>query len=474
MKWFWLPFSAAFFLFSLSLQAAPLRVGNDFNGDGVSDLVNIRISEGNMLDWTVDSGSGLFALENFDRTSFGRAGHHVALARWFSPSLARLGYVRLKNSRIVWTASPAGSVLRKRTFGASSDIVVSGGDYNGNGLADAAIVRTEPDGRFAWYISADMFKRRLPLRRARHGRSGDIPFYASFSGGRDWLAVIRAGSSSDYKLYLKRAYGSGKRTVSLGAIPAGSLRPLPLPQDNGGDLLAFAKRSQTSTSFTFVNMLGQVVDETSLPHVGEVIAGNFLSATGSEIAIMSDEGITAYNPVSRESLFREWTHNIVADHININSFDPAQPDEPIGTPAPTPRSPRDNPPPAVGSLSQVCTNMHVMNRDVLYKPASQDTGDAREGKPLFMWYDAEDNPYVKQLYILASNGRQISVFGLYTPGLPPWTRFYSGYPPGLGDNSAALSAKAIAQAGNKKIYIYTENGNCWGPVPDPAGRSGGR
>ncbi len=117
--------------------------------------------------------------------------------------------------------------------------------------------------------------------------------------------------------------------------------------------------------------------------------------------------------------------------------------------------------------------MHSVGSDVLYKPSSQDTGDSREGKPLFMWYDWENNPFVQNLYVLASNGEQIAIFGYYPVG-QPWSRFYSGFPPGTGRTGAELAALATAAAGRTTVYFYTKNGNCWGPVRDPRIRTGGR
>ena len=114
-----------------------------------------------------------------------------------------------------------------------------------------------------------------------------------------------------------------------------------------------------------------------------------------------------------------------------------------------------------------------MDRSVLYKPGSGGTSDARTGKPAFLWYDSNDQR-VNNLYVLASNGEQIAIFGRYTPSPCPLVRFYSGYSPGTGLSGSQLMEKAKAASGSQNLYFYTKDGNCWGPVLNANGRSGGR
>jgi hypothetical protein len=116
-------------------------------------------------------------------------------------------------------------------------------------------------------------------------------------------------------------------------------------------------------------------------------------------------------------------------------------------------------PPTSGSLAKVCrNNIKPVGSFGLWKPASQDSGGSREGKPVAISKSLGEK---KTLSILNSNGGQIGTlgyYGSYGKGL----RYYSGWKGGSNHSAKELQSKAQKTAGNPATYIKW-GGGCVGP-----------
>lgn len=116
-------------------------------------------------------------------------------------------------------------------------------------------------------------------------------------------------------------------------------------------------------------------------------------------------------------------------------------------------------PPASTTLSKMCSNnIKSMGSVGLWKPASQDSGGSREGKPVYI---SQRSGEKKSLSILNANGGQIGTlgyYGSYGKGL----RYYSGWKGGSNHSASELQSKAQKTAGNPATYIKWGRG-CVGP-----------
>lgn len=473
-------------------QAAPRvnALGNDLDGDGYSEMVLIDIERDNSLTWKIFSGRTGVLME--EQSKLGVAGNNICLANWLSPAAGELAWQAAPSQQVTWNVKGKDGKILQKTLGRVNDTLISGGDFNGNGIADAVIVRDRKNGTLLWRVHHDFFGHGVSIVRNYRklgstrrvistvfGKSGDRPFFVDPKGQGDWIALIR-GSGTKFHLTMKNIYTKRVRRIPLGEIPSGAMRPLPLKQASGADVVAFPKRDGGVTQVDFVSLKGALLAHALFPGNGEVLVGNFSDDPGMELLVQDGRNYSIFNPNSGVSTTVRWDSGIPIDYLNINAFDGSSPPNNPATPTPaaTPSGPddippEDNPPPPAGNLAAVCTAMHPIDTSVLYKPGSGGTSDARTGKPAFLWYDFGNNPHVMKLYVLASNGQQIAIFGFYNVGYP-LVRFYSGFSPGTGDTGGSLASKASSLTGSTAVYFYTKNGNCWGPVRDPRQRTGGK
>lgn len=129
----------------------------------------------------------------------------------------------------------------------------------------------------------------------------------------------------------------------------------------------------------------------------------------------------------------------------------AQQLESAGAPVPTP--------PASSTLSKVCRNsIKPVGSVGLWKPASQDSGGSREGKPVMI---SKKTGTKNSISVLNNNGARIGslgYYGSYGAGL----RYYSGWKGGSNLSAKDLQSKAQKTAGNPATYLKW-GGGCVGP-----------
>lgn len=157
---------------------------------------------------------------------------------------------------------------------------------------------------------------------------------------------------------------------------------------------------------------------------------------------------------------------------------PNPPDDPLVCPVPlVPQStvpgggyplPGPTPPPVDPGIGKICPSVSPLVTGVLWKPESQDTGDARQGKPVLIF--KTQKPGKEPLKVYASNGTQIGSLGYYGEYEGNGARYYAGYTGGSGDTSQTLQTKAVAASGSQKVYVKLPTG-CIGPIV-PTQRTG--
>ena len=113
--------------------------GSDVNADGSSDFTLITIGGDSNLSWGSYSASGVPI--DGSQLTLGQSGNHIVLGNWSSVSKAQRGILSLNGQQVLWTIVPQNGVPVAKNLGAQKDTLISGGDFNGNGYADAAFIR---------------------------------------------------------------------------------------------------------------------------------------------------------------------------------------------------------------------------------------------------------------------------------------------------------------------------------------------
>lgn len=118
-----------------------------------------------------------------------------------------------------------------------------------------------------------------------------------------------------------------------------------------------------------------------------------------------------------------------------------------------------NVPPATVGLNKMCANsINPVGTIGLWKPASQDSGPPREGKPAFI---SKRSGEKKSLSVLNANGGQIATIGYYG-SYGAGSRYYSGWKGGSGYSGQEIQKKAMKTSGAEVTYLRWGRG-CIGP-----------
>jgi hypothetical protein len=125
----------------------------DFDADGISDLPRAVAGSDGSLTWQAKLSSDN-STEQLGE--LGKKSDAPILAEWWLGG-PQIGVVRENKAdgTLQWIVNNNGTVVR-RTFGKSGDLVVTGGDFNGDGKADGVVVRLV-DRKAKWIIAYDLF-----------------------------------------------------------------------------------------------------------------------------------------------------------------------------------------------------------------------------------------------------------------------------------------------------------------------------
>ncbi|MCB0311451.1 MAG: hypothetical protein KDD42_09460, partial [Bdellovibrionales bacterium] len=113
------------FLVVVGIPSWSFGADSDSNGDGVSDLLMIRVN--NSLTWSAYLGSDMSTTETLG--TIGEPGDHLTPGHWTSASNYEIGIVSLDSASqaIIWSILKSDSSQSEITLGSAGDFVVSGG-----------------------------------------------------------------------------------------------------------------------------------------------------------------------------------------------------------------------------------------------------------------------------------------------------------------------------------------------------------
>lgn len=317
-------------------KAVPL----DFNSDGVSDFLMVTINNDSTLTWNIYSKDGTL-LDTV--TSFGTNGNHLAPGSWVRGT-ALLAALQNSSTKIQWRVRRNAAQYEILDIGSSKDILVGGGDFDGDSTADATSIATKGKSYY-WRVHFSPLSK-SSTRLNRFGRTSDSPFFINVNRKRDSLAILRNGN----KVLLRDVVT--RKTTTINLPSTFSSRPTPVRQRAGHDIFAFIESGSTESTITAINLKGKIIRQTTVPATGTSIVGEFIpTKSGEEIAIQTSTGFIVVNPVNGTTETISLPSGIPVDEININTFE-SSPD----------------------ACSDETRNPNDGNEGFLWKPVSDSTG----------------------------------------------------------------------------------------------------
>jgi len=445
------------FCFLISLPPGTLQA-LDFDRDGMDDPIIVRPDQNKDLVWNILSSesdySQISPIEG--GAAFGKIGDHLAPATWLGGENPQIGYVRVTDAGVIqWRI--LGNSAHATNFGDAGDTAIAGGDFNGNGYADAAILKD--DGRYI--VRRDAFggveggnlvpsnvTYQFLQRQARNGRA---IFVSLTPGGRHYPAVVMTRGANIRSNTLIYFNSNGERArLRLAGGTRGSLSYAAPIESTSTSHLMTVNRMKGNRYQVRIHRLtdGSVVSRSGHRTRGVVLVGDFLGKGSQQFGVRQPGKLMVVDPFdsASQSLTLNTGSGILADGVNVNTFS------------------------STSGLGSVCPNISPVVGGMLWKPSSEHSGFPREGRPGMFFKTGAPGGSCAQVY--ASNGQQVSQMGHYNAGTSKYgKRYYTGW--GCGDKKYAsqIASAAKAASGNTQVYVKTSNNLCRGPI-NPTQRNG--
>ena len=449
---------------SLSLHVGlAYAVPNDFDGDGISDVTAVKPGAGKQLVWSARLSS---TQQISELGTVGTSDDVIAMASWLGVG-SQIGVAALNRStdEVVWKIVAADGSRPERTFGQKGDLVVSGGDFNGDGIADAIVVRLK-DGKAIWQVLYNPFTdpESKPTSFA-FGQSGDRVFFARADGTpQDWIGVLRKGAGRNSQARMRNLVTGEVRTFTrLPAFASTGDRPRPFAvrQASGQDLVGFNVLKNGTTAVRVFSLSGIEVGNASFEGDGEGVVGDFNDAPGFELSFQSASEAGVFSPTNGEIRQSVALDGTLVDEINIKTVGGVQ--SSVAGGAPPSGTETTVPGGAVGK----CTKLISMPSSYIYKTRGSDHfTDIRRNTIGLILKTGAPGPYPSScVQVMAANGKVITQLGLYAKGAGWAARYYSGIGCGaatpVGGSAVAILARS---ASGSSAIIFNMDGTCYGPV----------
>lgn len=438
----------------------------DFDGDGVSDLTRIAKENDNSLTWEAVLSSDA---TTSPLSSIGSNGDAPIMASWGAngPQVG-VASAASDGSPITWSILDGNGDAVSRPFGMQGDLIVSGGDFNGDGKADAAAVRLV-SGEARWEVSYDIFDPASSTPTSEtfnFGQSGDRVFYARVdSSSVDWIGVVRKGRSNRSVARMKNlATGEVRQYTRLPRFASVGLRPraFAVRQETGPDLLGFEIVRANATTIKVYSLAGALVGEQRFTGKGQSVVGDFNEGSGFEVAFQGSRESGVFNPISGELRESQFIGGTVVDEINLNV---------VGTSSPPGGNDDEDDQNNDGSNGGDgrlvgCSKIVPWPGSHIYKTVGSDHfSDIRKNTIGVILKLGASGPFPQCVSAIDSKGGSLASLGLYERGFGWAARYYAGFGCGMSTalNGSAVAARARQNTGSSNIYIKFDS-VCYGPI----------
>lgn len=298
------------------------EIQTDFNSDGKSDFASVKVEDTGALAWQfsgVDAATG----QGTTVGTLGEVGQHIILARWRGRAVPEIGVLSLSQdgTKLLWTIVDENGTQVVKQFGEAGDIAFSGGDFDGNGFADAAVA-TVSSGHVTWKVWHDPFNG-VPdtsIKQFTFGNSKETLFYANPDGSADWVGRIAKSGKKGVVRLRNVVTGEVKLIKGFPSFAASNVKPRPFPIRglDGKDVLAFEYTKNGTTKYQFANMSGAEFYSKSYPGTPVSVVGEFATSSGEELGVNLSTSFRVLNPFSRKAVKYPRKSGIPVDFININ------------------------------------------------------------------------------------------------------------------------------------------------------------
>ncbi|MDD2942444.1 MAG: hypothetical protein PHC51_05685 [bacterium] len=441
------------------LPATAFAVPGDYDGDGTSDFSVALVAKSSSANvgntaWLTrptNNSTPLFWTWNVPADAFVAGRFFLDNPRYYPGAV----WVRSSSLPLEWYIKTPENQEVFLQFGLPGDTIPALGDWDGDGRDDIAVVR-DINGVLNWFVAQTS---NGVLMQYVFGVTGDKPFVTDADGdGEAEMVVLRAGF---WWFIMNPGEGSFSQ-VQWGLDGDIPLPPVDLDGDHLPDHVISRLTGYLQKAYVrYGNGQTETLDlgfDSSIPQIGH-FSGNLPVFAWTQ----RDTGWNAIRSVTRTPSFFQLgipTNVIIrADGTVVSPTDdgryPATTTDNGGT---------DNGGTDNGGSGGSASCKTVYSSGWLLKPNSQDTNDAREGKPLILF--TRNYPSSSCLNIIAKDGTVVGHYGKYSSN-----RFYSGYGCGEGHSGSTLATKASNAAGSRSIYVQDPNtGACYGPG-DPSQRT---
>jgi hypothetical protein len=450
------------------IPASLAAVPNDFDGDGISDRTWVQIESDKTLTWGAHLSS---SQTQTNLGSLGRSGDAITMAQWLTGG-TQIGVASLNSTtnQIEWSIRDSSGVVKTKLLGQKGDLVVSGADFNGNGLADAAVVRLV-NKKATWVVMLDFFAVEAPTEKTfQFGDAGDRVFYARAETGSavDWIGITRTGTNSktlarmmDINSGAIKQFSRLPKFASEGTRP----RPFPVRQASGTDLLGFSVGSGGKTSVRVFSLEGGAVASNVFDGLGISTVGEFLQGAGYEVAYEASDNAGILNPRAIDITETVPYGGVPVDEINVNSLG-LEVAAPAPTSTPTSGGDESGGGSVGGDLSAKCGKIVKWPGSHIYKTfGSKHFSDIRRKTIGVIIKSGGSGPFPSCIDAIDQNGNSVAKLGLYAMGGGWAARYYAGIRCAKSTpyGGAQVASRAQSSSGSSKIYMKFNN-VCYGPI----------
>jgi len=314
------PILALIFALVVSVSVLSAQTQSDFDEDGVSDLTTTS-ANGTQFVWSAKGSSS--ASEELNK-AFGLSSDKISLAHWLDAGTPSLGIIRADTNGkdLVWKVLQPSALISQKTFGKVGDVYLSGADFNGDGITDAAIVHVGKND-LVWTVKYNMFVDSNPTtKRFRFGKPGERVFFMNVDGTRDVAAVFGKGKRRKAKLAFRDVVNGHKSSVQgfkRSLIKEPRPRPFPIENDDGTDVFGLITEDASDTTLYVYDSSGQLLTNPTFPGKGTIAVGNFsASSAGEEIAFQTSTNLSVFNPFDESKLDVTNVNGTLVDEINVD------------------------------------------------------------------------------------------------------------------------------------------------------------
>ena len=321
---------------ALTCSCANAQVSRDLDGDNLSDQLTANVSS--PITWSVISSATKATLL---QQSFGVATDVLIPGRWESSATYNVGVVRSdpETNALVWKILKDDGTIFQSSLGALGDIIISGGDFNGDGVTDAALLHVNSSGGLEWTVVQDFAgtsPKKIKFAKGKNSIGGRA-FFLSLNGVRDVLAIFHPDASGksaslliiDPKTKKSSSLGSFRSRLAAGAKP----RPIPVKGEDGKSRLAFVTSDATDTTVEIYTTRGRLVSKVTVPGKGAVVAGDYLDTEpGEELALQNGSTVLYFNPFTQNKESDTGVNGTIQGEVQVVATEAVLP---TPTPAPT-------------------------------------------------------------------------------------------------------------------------------------------